>query len=360
MQPPSSIWSPFDGHWRTALTPQEWAARFRGPVPPAFARWFVAGPRARYVPCIHAAGCRQPHRVRRIRDGQCLAVPEAPDCESFEIAGPDTETTRLDRDRFARHLAATLRLESASVERVSGRVDVIRFARIGSSGSPCFVAFSSSAADLSAACDTITAQCPHGSLVLTPAESHATECLRSVMNLRRGCLLSLPEVTEFNSGGDLVARIDLSERLAQLTAEMWDAQSTPALGGRTRFARGNTWPHARPVKPAWSDVVFAMHPQEVAISFGESQAKFDYRNIDGFTDHRGGKKANRLWTLLRAFAMMDGVLPLPTKSEDPARVRTLADLDRVLCRFFGLRDPAFERDSAERQVRARFRLRLKT
>jgi len=121
----------------------------------------------------------------------------------------------------------------------------------------------------------------------------------------------------------------------------------------------NSWPHARPEHPKWADVTLAMELQQVFVRFGGSQASFDYRDIDGFTDRRGGKKPNRVWTMLRAFAMKQGVLPLPTKTEDPVRVRTLADLERVLCRFFGIQVPALDRDLDARTVRTRFRVAFK-
>lgn len=361
MRPRNSIWSPFEGCWRTALTAREWAERFGGPVPTAFTRWFVPGPRARYVPCIHPEGCRHPHRATCGRDGQWHAIPESPDCETFEIAATDTDTTQLDLALVARDLAATASLEPTPVECLNGQSHVLLIGRIGKRGCPCFLALSASSADLATACDIVTAHHPGGSVVLAPNETHATETLRSLVRLRGGSLLALPEVVALDPRGELIPRAAIGERSPGIDFDRVEPTSASAhvLGGRTCFARGNTWPHARPDNPKWSDVILAMHPQELAISFGESQAKLDYRDIDGFTDHRGGKKPNRLWMLLLGFAMKDGILPLPTKSKDPVRVRTLADLDRVLCRFLGIKKSAFERDSLEQCVRVRFRLRYK-
>lgn len=117
---------------------------------------------------------------------------------------------------------------------------------------------------------------------------------------------------------------------------------------------------ARPEQPKWSDVTLMIKLQQVFVRFGGSRASFDYRDIDGFTDRRGGKKPNRVWTMLRAFAMKQGVLPLPTKTADPVRVRTISDLERVLGRFFGIQESALERDLDARTVRCRFRLSFKT
>lgn len=63
--------------------------------------------------------------------------------------------------------------------------------------------------------------------------------------------------------------------------------------------------------------------------------------------------------MLRALTTKGGVLPLPTKTKDPVRVRTLADLDRVFCRFFGISERALDRDLVKRTVRTRFHVAIK-
>lgn len=353
MPPRSSTWSPFEGCWHAALTPAEWAARFGGTIPAAIRRRLVSGPRARYVPCIHAEGCRQPHRVKRTPDGQWLAIPEAPDCEHFEITSAETETLRLDFAKLGRAIAAILDLQPTALEIAADHPHMMRFARQGKQGRPCFLVTSGTGAELATACDVIAAKYGGSACILAANEAHATESLRQITRLRGGTLLALGELVGFGEDADLFACAHLLDR-EPLPPPMSYA---PLLGGRARFSRGNTWPHARPANPRWSDITFMMQLQEVAITFGASQGSFDYREIDGFTDGRSGKRPNRLWHLLQAFARQRGTLPLPHKEEDPTRVRTLSELERVLERFFAIGTAPFDRDRAANAVTSKFKVR---
>lgn len=354
MPPRSSPWCALEGHWHTALSLDEWHSRFGGEVPPAIMRWLRPGPPAHYVPCLHQDGCHQPHRLVRDRRGQWLAVPEEPDCESFLLTEDALSTLALDLPAACHEISETLGLDEPSFELVREYPHVVRIGQLGKRHAPCFLVFSSSARELAAACDHITARVPGPIFVLTTHAEHVTTDLCARLRGGGAAVAAFSGLLAFDAKGRLVATC----KVATLLPSAGDPRA-PALSARAAFSRGNTWPHARPARPTWADVSLTLQLQEVHIRFGESQGSFDYRDIDGFTDRRGGKRPNRRWALLRAFAMRDGLLPLPTKAVAPVRLRTLAELDAILRRFFGILEPAFERLAQEGVVRARPRVTAK-
>jgi len=302
------------------------------------------------VPCPHPCGCGHVHRVEQIEPGDFCAIPQEEDCESAPVTRDELAVFELDVERFATVVAGVfaVRLKIAPIG------DAFGTHRIGTRSdgqSTVFVSFPSTAADALRVAHTLVADAQGSFTLLVPTADVLSHAVSACLATHGAMCAALADCFAA-CGGDMCA--------PTAPLSLPPIPGTAANADRTETCDGNTWPHARPDRPKWSDVSLAMHLQRVVVRFGGTQASFDYRDIDGFTDRRGAKKPNRMWTMLRAFAARNGVLPLPTKTTDPVRVRTISDLDRVLGQFFGIQDSALERDLDARVVRTRFRVTFKT
>lgn len=306
------------------------------------------------VPCPHPCGCGQPHRVEEAWPGQFCAIPDAEDCESAPVSRDALAVYELHSHRLAATISRALGVR-AEISEVGDCACSMRLGLVTDKKTPLFLSFPTSAAEFIAVVHGLAASVRAPFTVIVPTTALLTHTVRTVLAAHAATGTALDRVMP-SSASDLWVVAELPLPTARLALET-PASPQPLAGGIASRRLGNAWPHARPENPTWRDVKLTLHSQEVAITFGPSQAKFDFRQIDGFTDQRGGKRPNRLWALLRAFALRDGVLPLPTKDDDPVRVRTFRELDTVLQRFFGLRSSAFAKLADEQRVRCLFLIR---
>ena len=236
MSPHSSIWSPFDGHWETALTSVEWQARFAGPLPPTCTAWLGPGARAVIVPCPHADGCGQPHRVHRLSDRKTwLAVPEAPDCESTPLTEEAIATHTLDLPRLAHAFAHALRLDSVAIERLPGAPAFFRLGHTGKAHLPIFFSTASSPVATSRAAASAALLHAGAFILLVPLASHLPSAVRATLRDRQGALIALDEILDLDARGQLIALKPLSTLLPAL------ATAKPAAVPRLLVPPGTTW-----------------------------------------------------------------------------------------------------------------------
>jgi hypothetical protein len=338
------------------LTRAEWCARFGGEIPAAVLQWLRPGPRATHVPCALEDGCRQPHRVVQEGRARWFAAPLEPDCESFDVAEDALETFSIDHERMCRAVGEAFGLDAITFDPCRTHSAVIRIGDVAGRPVPCFLVLASSCGDFTSACEGLAARNVGPFVSLAPCEDHVTTEVRTMLGMCDAAAAALTTVLKFDVAGALRLASRLSDVLPKSSAPATPARPT----GKARLAQGNTWPHARPSNPTWADVSMTFQLQEVHIRFGTAQGSFDYRDIDGFTDRRGGKRPNRLWTLLRALAAKNGQLPWCKKAEDPVRVRTLADLNCLLCRFFEIPGAPFFRVARENRISSRLKIYIKS
>ena len=310
------------------------------------------------VPCPHPCGCGQLHRVEEAWPGQFCAIPEAEDCESSPVSRDALAIYALHSRRLAVTVARALSLD-ADISEVGDCACSVRLGFVAETRTPLFLSFPTCSTEAVAVIHDLAAAVRGAFTVIVPTSTLLTHGVRTALAAHGATAAALDHVMPLSASDVwLFAELQLPSAPASppLPAPAVPAAPPPTVGISAR-RHGNTWPHARPADPTWRDVKLTLHSQEVAVTFGPSQAKFDFRQIDGFTDQRGGKRPNRLWALLRAFALRDGVLPLPSKDDDAVRVRTLRELDTVLQRFFDLRSSAFEKLIEEDRVRCLFSVR---
>lgn len=306
------------------------------------------------VPCPHACGCGQLHRIEEIFPGEFCAIPEAEDCESAYILRDDLAVYALDVARLAAAVVCALpiRPETSPTGDTSG---TLRLGMRADHASPVFLSFPSRPQSTVALAHTIAASVRGPFTLLVPVVEVLTHAAHEALAAHgaTGAALAVLIPSPLDAAW-AVAELPLP---AQTRAPIFGVESPQQTSGVASRRLGNSWPHSRPASPTWTDLKLTLHSQEVSVVFGSAQAKFDFRQIDGFTDQRGGKRPNRLWALLRAFALRDGVLPLPNRDTDPVRVRTLSELDAVLQRFFALSTSAFIKLPEDQRVRCRFAVR---
>lgn len=236
MSPHSSIWSPFDGHWETALTSAEWQARFAGPLPPTCTLWLRPGARAAFVPCPHADGCGQPHRVHRLLDRKTwLSVPEAPDCESSPLTEQAIATLRLDLTRLIHAVAHTLRLDRVAIERLPGTPAFFRLGHTGKAHLPIFFSTASTAAATSRAASAAALLHSGAFILLVPLANHIPSAVRATLRDRQSALIALDEILDLDARGQLIAIKPLATLLPAL------ATAKPAAVPRLLVPPGTTW-----------------------------------------------------------------------------------------------------------------------
>ena len=236
MSPHSSIWSPFDGHWETALTSAEWQARFAGPLPPTCTAWLRPGARAVIVPCPHVDGCGQPHRVHRLSDRKTwLAVPEAPDCESSSLTEQDIATQALDLPRLAHAIAHTMRLDRVAIERMPGTPAFFRLGHTGKAHLPIFYSTASSPSATARAASAAALLHSGAFILLVPLANHIPSAVRATLRDRQGALIALDEILDLDGRGQLIAIKPLSTFLPAL------AVTKPAAVPRLLVPPGTGW-----------------------------------------------------------------------------------------------------------------------
>jgi len=306
------------------------------------------------VPCPHACGCGQLHRIEEIFPGEFCAIPEADDCESAPILRDELAVYSLDATRLAAAVARALPLHP-EISPTGDTSGTIRLGVRADAASPVYLSFPLRPQSTVTLAHTLAASVRGPFTLLVPVADFLTHAAHEALaaHSATGAALAVLIRSPFDAAW-AVAELPPTLRAPDTVTSKPAPAPAPSIASRRL---GNTWSYARPENPTWRDVKLTLHSQEVAITFGPSQAKFDFRQIDGFTDQRGGKRPNRLWALLRAFALRDGVLSLPTKDDDPVRVRTLRELDTVLQRFFGLRSSAFSKLADEQRVRCLFLVR---
>lgn len=283
----SSIWLPFDGHWETALTASEWQLRFSGPLPPTCATWLKPGPRATFVPCIHADGCGQPHRVHRLSDRKTwMARPEAPDCESFPLEPSAIETRQLNLDSLAHAIAHTLRLDSVALESLQNAPALFRLGHTGRNAVPSFLSVASGPAGVARAVASITLLQPGPVLIFVPLARHIPTATRATLRDRGGGLFALDEVVDLDARGQLIARKPLADLLPAL------ARVRPTGVPRLLVPPGTPWSAIR-IKIINGKTLIASHGSQTAQATAEQLNQVSRDNPDEF---RPG------WKTLVAFA----------------------------------------------------------
>lgn len=206
MRPPSSIWSPFEGVWETALTDADWMLRFRGPLPPTCTAWLRPGPAARFVPCPHADGCGQPHRVQRLSDRDTwIATPETLNCESVPLAPAHYQTRQLHLDALLVSLAQALRLDAVAVERVGVLPACFRLGHAGRTHLPVYFSPATDPAATSRAASALTLLDAGPFVLFVPLAQNLPACLRATLRERGGACAALDEALDLDAQGRLVA-----------------------------------------------------------------------------------------------------------------------------------------------------------
>ncbi len=285
-RPPRSIWSPFDGHWETALTAAEWQARFSGPLPPTCAAWLKPGPRATFVPCIHADGCGQPHRVHRLGDRKTwLALPVASDCENFPLTDATVATHQLDLDSLVHAIAHALRLDSVALEHLQRRPALLRLGHTGRNHLPCFFSVASSPIEVARVVSSLALIHPGMLLLFVPLVRHIPTAIRTTLRARGG-LLALDEVLDLDARGQLIAIKPLADLLPSV------AIAKPAAVPRLIVPAGTPWRDIH-LKIINGKTLIATHGSRTAEASAEQLGQVPRDDPDNF---RPG------WRTLVAFA----------------------------------------------------------